>query len=305
MEPDQKPKFSFKNVFLNIGAFISLYALVGNLIGLLFTVINKAYPKVGEYHYGYWSSSISWPVAALIVFFPIFITLMWLLEREYRVAPERQNSFTHRGFAYITLLLSGLTLAISFITTLYYFLDGQELTTSFLLKILVLVIITSSLFIYFVYDLMGKLTPHLRIFWRIFATAILAGSIVWGFAILGSPRTQQLLKYDQQKLNDLQNLNSQVVNYYANRGVLPKAIEDVADGNYYTDWVDPQSKKPYQYEKTTASTYNLCAEFNKASEEKEQNRYSYIYFDGINSWEHPKGEYCFKQTINPDLYRFR
>src|SRR6185369_1949581 len=68
MDPNQmKPKASAKDFFLNLGAFIALYTLVGNLVSLLFNVINTAYPKVVSGYNYFGSSSISWPVATLVV----------------------------------------------------------------------------------------------------------------------------------------------------------------------------------------------------------------------------------------------
>ncbi len=89
-----------KDVFINLGAIIALYTLVISLINLLFTVINTAYPQITNGYSYMGSSSISWPVATLIIFFPIFILLMWLQEKEYAVSPEKQNS----GFDHSTLL---------------------------------------------------------------------------------------------------------------------------------------------------------------------------------------------------------
>ncbi|MEK7539581.1 MAG: DUF5671 domain-containing protein [Patescibacteria group bacterium] len=299
MDPNQmKPKVSAKDFFLNLGAFIALFILVGNLIGLLFTIIDNAYPKITNGYNYFGSSSISWPVATLVVFFPIFILLMWFLEREYRVEPERQNNVTHRGLTYVTLFISGCVIAGDLITVVYYFIDGQELTAGFLLKVLVLFIVVSSIFIYFVSDLRGKLTKSSRIVWRFFASFILIASIVWGFAVLGSPRTQRLMKYDEQKVSDLQNFNGQVISYYSNKGILPKTMEEIASyNNYYASKIDSQTQKPYKYQKIDDTTYNLCADFNKASDDKNARTYPY----GI-SWTHPGGYYCFLETINPNTY---
>ena len=307
MDPNQmQQKTTAKNFFLNLGAFISLYTLVYSLIDLLFSVINKAYPQITNGYSYAGSTSISWPVSILVVFFPIFILLMWFLEREYRTEPEKQNSITHRGLTYITLFVAGLVIAGDLITVIYYFIDGQELTTGFLLKVLVLLVIASGIFIYFISDLMGKLTSNSRKVWRIISGAIIFGSIIWGFSVLGSPRTQRLIKYDEQKVSDLQNINSQITSYYSNQGVLPKNIEEMANGNYYVAQVDSQNQKPYEYVKTSDTTYNLCAEFNKASDDK-SNAYPPMmypsYYAGNISWTHPAGHYCFNETINPDMYR--
>jgi hypothetical protein len=126
-------KTTARDFFINLGAIVALYTLVGSLISLLFTVVDKAYPRIVN-GYDYMSStSISWPVATLVIFFPIFILLMWLLEKDYRVSPERQSVGIHKWLTYITLFISGLVIAGDLITVLYYFIDGQELTKGFLL----------------------------------------------------------------------------------------------------------------------------------------------------------------------------
>lgn len=293
MDPNQtKSKTSAKDFFLNLGAFIGLYTLVGSLISLLFTVINVAYPQIiSGYNYSSSSQSISWPVSTLIVFFPIFILLMWFLEREYRTEPEMQNNITHRGLTYITLFISGLVIAGDLITVVYYFIDGQELTTSFLLKVLVLLVIASSLFLYFISDLRGKLTKKSRTVWRFVSGFIILGSIIWGFAVLGSPRTQQLLKYDQQKVSDLQNINSQIQNYFYDKNILPAALAEMSNSNYSFSPInatDKQTNKPYEYIRVSKTEYQLCAEFNKALNSK----------DYPTSWEHDAGHFCFKKVIS-------
>jgi hypothetical protein len=294
-----KPKTNAKDFFLNLGAFGLLYTLVGNLIGLLFTVINTAYPKILNGYNYYGSSSISWPVATLIVLLPIFVLLMYFLEREYRVDPDMQNTLIHRGFTYITLFVSGCIIAGDLVTVVYYFIDGQELTTGFFLKVLVLLVISSGLFIYYISDLRKKLTRNSRIVWRIIAGVIVIGSIIWGFAVLGSPRTQRLIKYDEQKVNDLQSLSGQITSYHSNMGTLPNTLDEMANGNYYFPKVDPQSQKPYEYLKTSDTTYNLCAEFNKASDKKNTNVPIYVNY-GIASWIHPIGHYCFNESVRPN-----
>lgn len=311
MDPNQtgqSRKASAKDFFLNLGAFVALYVLVGNLLSLLFTVINTAYPKITNGYNYYGSSSISWPVASLVVLLPVFVVLMWVLEKQYRTQPEMQDSLIHRGLTYITLFISGCVVIGDFVTVVYYFIDGQELTTGFLLKVLVLLVIFSGLFIYYISDLRKKLTRNSRIIWRVIAGVIVIGSIIWGFAVLGSPRTQRLIKYDQQKVNDLQNINNRVTNFYADKGYLPKNMEEAMSyENYYVTQVDSQTQKPYEYEKINETTYNLCADFNKASNNETRNgkmmsapiRDPY----STRSWVHPAGRYCFEQTINPNLYR--
>jgi hypothetical protein len=288
-----------KDFIINLGAIVALYTSLISLVDLLFTIINKIYPQI---NYGYFSSeSISWPVATLIIFFPIFILLMWLLERDYMVNPAKQSSGIHRWLTYITLFLSGLAIAIDLIMVLYYFINGEELTAGFLLKVLVLLVVASLVFLYYISDVMGKLTSSSRMKWRAVAGILVLASIVWGFSVLGSPRTQRLLKYDTQKVNDLSMINEQVQSFYSTKGYLPKSLEEMTGINYFTAPNDMQTNTPYEYKKTGETTYSLCAEFNKANKEASKPNI-YLRPVGYPSWDHEAGHFCFDQTINPNLY---
>ncbi len=301
MEPNQKLKTSAKDFFLNLGAFVALYVVVVYVLQLLFTVIDAAYPLITSgYNYS-GSQSISWPVATLIIFFPIFIFLQWFLAREFTREPERKNVSVRKWLTYITLFLSGLTLAIDLVTVLYSFIDGQELTTGFLLKVLMVFIVALSVFLYYIADVRGKLTNTSRMVWRVVALVIVLGSIVWGFAVLGSPRTQQLLKYDEQKVSDLQNINSDIQSYYQQKNVLPLEIIDLVQNSSYmtVPAVDAQTNQPYEYIKMSDTSYELCAVFNKASDINNTMVAQYSYGQ---TWNHPAGRYCFLETLTPPQY---
>ncbi len=285
-----------KDFFINLGAIAALYTLVVSLVNLLFTVINSAYPQVTSGYSYLGSSTISWPVATLIIFFPIYIVLMWLLERDYKVNPDKQFSGIHKWLTYITLFLAGITLAVDLITVLYYFIDGQELTTGFILKVLVLLVIAGLIFYYYLSDAMGKLTSQMRMIFRVVAFIIILASIVWGFSVLGSPATQRLLKYDEQKVNDLMNLKNNIDSYYPSHSSLPDTLEE--DG--YIMGLDPQTNKPYEYVKTGKLTYNICAVFNKESPAVTQPNI-YARPIGFPDWTHPAGHHCFEETINPNI----
>lgn len=298
MEPTIKPKVSVKDFFLNLGAIVALYTVVVSLINLLFTVINTAYPQIVNDYYQS-SGTISWSVATLIIFFPIFILLMWLLEAQYKVEPERKSAGIHKWLTYITLFISGLAIAGDLITVLYYFIDGQELTTGFLLKVAVLLVVVGGIFIYYITDLRDKLTSNSRMIWRVVSAIVIIGSIVWGFSVLGSPRTQRLIKYDEQKVNDLMNITYAVQTHYSTNGVLPKDFVELAKLNYSLMTIDSQTQKVYEYSVTDKTHYELCADFNKATSDN-NNRNNITLPTGSVSWSHPAGRYCFPQTVVPN-----
>lgn len=293
-------KTSAKDFFINLGAIIALGFFVVNLINLLFTIINKAFPlTTGFSDYG--SYSISFPVASLIIFFPVYILLMWLLEKNYFIEPEKRNIGIRKWLTYITLFISGFVLAGDLVTVLYFFIDGQDITIGFILKVLSVLIIALAIFFYYIYDVLGKTNNVFRKVWMIGSTLVIIACIIWGFSVLGSPRTQQLLKYDQQKVIDLQNIQNSIENFYSKKGTLPKDFTELSTLNYYINQIDSQTQKPYEYIKTGVTTYNLCAEFNKASNEK-GSTLNPIYEYGIISLVHPAGHYCFSETINSNIY---
>jgi hypothetical protein len=304
METQTKTSGGAKDFFINLGAIVALYTLIISLVNLLFTIINYAYPKITNGYDYLGSQSISWPVATLIIFFPIFILLMWLLEKQYKVEPEKKNSGIHKWLTYITLFISGLAIAIDLITVLYYFLDGQELTTGFLLKVLVLFVIATCVFVYYISDIRDRLTSKSRIVWRAVVGVIILGSIIWGFAVLGSPATQRLNKYDEQKVSDISSIDSAVQNFYSVKGILPKDFTELSTQNYYiSTTIDSQTQKPYEYKKTGDLTYSLCAVFNKDTKNKNPKAATPMYNNfGSFSWVHSSGYYCFNQTINPNMY---
>jgi hypothetical protein len=294
-------KTSAKDFFLNLGAVISLYTVIGSLISLLFTVIQSKFPQSSTYGYDYaytsmymGAQSISWPVAMLIIVFPIFLTLMYLLGKEYSTpGQEKKHTSIHKWLTYITLFIAGITIAGDLISVIYYFIDGQEMTTGFVLKVTVVLVIAIGVFWYFISEIRNKLSQKERMVWRILACIIVIGSIAIGFFVLGSPRTQRLYKYDTEKINELSSLTYSIENYYSIHAKLPSDLSLLAVSGY-PRIVDMQTSKPYGYEILSATTYNLCADFNKNTPEYITNS---TY--GNYPWVHPAGTYCFTQVIKP------
>jgi len=295
---ETQSKINAKDVFINLGAIVALYTVAGSLINLLFRVINSAYPQITN-GYSLGGTSISLLVSTLIIFFPIFILLMWLIEKDFVLNPEKQTNGIHKWFSYITLFIAGLVIAADLITVLYFFIDGQELTTAFLLKVSVLLVIGVGIFEYYLSDILSKLTAKKRNIYRIVALIVVLGSIISGFAVLGSPRTQRLHKYDEEKMQNLINIKNEVTNYYIEKGVIPETLDVLKTGSYNIQDIDQQTNAPYEYKKTGELAYSICAVFNNASiYSAESAKYNY----GSVNWVHEQGRDCFDETINPNLY---
>lgn len=139
-------------------------------------------------------------------------------------------------------------------------------------------------------------------FERSFATiatlAVLAG-IVAGFWVLGSPGRQRLIASDQRRASDLQETARTLYWQAQDKGEdyrLPDTLSTRELGE------DPITQQPYEYNRLSDSTYELCAVFetdsstyplrNRSSEEAE-------------TWAHPEGQHCFEFDISeqpPSFY---
>ena len=301
---NDKQKTTAKDFFLHLGAMIALYAGTIALLNLLFRVINVAYPQVERF---YFSPPISLPVATLIVVFPLFLFLANILQKSYVAEPLRKEMALRKWLIYITLFIAGIVVTGDLVTLIYYFLDGRELTIGFLLKILVVLVVAGSIFGYYTDDLRGKLTGSRRNMWRIIATVLVLGSIISGFAVIGSPKSQRLARYDEQKVADLQNIQSQILSYWQAKQVLPANLEDLRDPfSYYSIPTDPQTNEAYEYRVTGNRSFEICTDFNLESSQVAEkarisNAYYYVGMENEN-WQHAEGRQCFSRTVDPDRY---
>lgn len=302
MEP-QKTKTSASDFFLHLGFIMSLYAGVGFLLTVLFSVINYVYPAVSDYLYGS-LPSISFPVAALIVLTPVFLTLGSIISKRESTNPSLHDSLIKRVFVYLTMFITGSVVIGDLITVLYYFLDGRDITVAFLYKVLALFVVLGAVFGYFYMNLKGTLSTKSRNAWKIGTVLFVIGTIVLGFAIIGSPRSQRLLRYDNQKVSDLVSIQSQVIQYWqSSKGKIPQSLEDLKDSlAYYPLPIDSQTSKPYEYRATGANSFELCAVFNLNATANQSSTLPVVGTKRNDNWSYTAGRFCFQRTIDPLLY---
>jgi hypothetical protein len=189
------------------------------------------------------------------------------------------------------------------------FLDGQELTTGFLLKVLALLIIAGAIFIYYLRDIKAQISPGERKGWRIFAGALVLLSIVFGFAVIGSPADQRARRYDSERVSDLQNIQWQIVNFWQQKEAIPESLVELEDPiSGFSVPRDPKTGELYEYTKTGNLSFELCAVFDREVQTSNvilaQNSRAFpdSIGKGNESWQHEAGRTCFDRTIDPELY---
>lgn len=294
-----------KDFFLQIGVMLTLYVSAVSLITLLFQVINVLHPDQLYGGYGdLYSSGIRWAIASLIIIFPLFILLSWLISRDYATMPEKRGLSLRRWLIVLTLFFAGAAIATDLIILINSFLSG-EITTRFVLKIFVVLLVSGMIFGYYLWDLRrsAEATANNRSkTFAIVAMVIVLASVIGGFLIMGSPATQRKVVFDEQKITDMMGIQWQIISYWQRKQTLPTELGLLNDSlNNFRVPTDPQTNQPYGYRKTGNNSFELCADFNLDSATSNKT-IPIAPFGDQNNWNHPAGRSCFNRTIDPQLY---
>lgn len=310
-QPSGKAKTTARDFFLYLAAVITLYASVVSLINLLFTVINTAFPDELSYYVDPYSYGLRMSVATLIIIFPLYLILMRIVNRDVEQFPERRDIGVRRWLTFLTLFLTGAAIVVDLIVLINTFLGG-EITTRFVLKVLVVLGVTGMVFGYYLYELRASSSSlGVRRAFRYTTIIIVLASIIGAFAYIGSPMTQRAKRFDQERTSDLQNIQRQIINNWQRKGQLPATLLDMEDSiSGYKIPTDPESGKNYEYNLTGDKSFQLCAVFKLSTEEinrgsaKTRSGYiSDVYYPGDTSnWDHERGRQCFDRTIDTQLY---
>lgn len=300
-----QPKTTAKDFFLNLGIIIGLYVSSISFLVLIFEIINKTFPLSGEYLYGY-EYSIRSSLSALIIFFPAFIYLTWIGNKDLKINPEKKDIWVRRWMIFLTLFIAGLTIAIDLSTLIYRFLGAEDLTTRFFLKVFFVLAVATTIFRSSLYDLKRVTFDYDKkmIITSSVVSIVILASIVYGIIVIGLPSTQRAKNLDQTRINDLMNIQSQIVyTEWQNKGDIPVSLDGLKDPiNNYTVPVDPETKQNYEYKKISTNSFELCATF-KTSLVDTSNLPEKMVLDNTNeNWKHGVGRVCFERTIDPKLY---
>lgn len=304
-----KPKSTPKDFFLWAGAMISLWAGVVAFIALIFDYINYAFPDPLQY---YWYSdpyrgSISYEMASLIVLTPVFLILMRAIRRDAQRDPSRNDIWVRRWALYLTLFAAGATVVVDLIVLLTTFLSGEELTMRFLLKVAVVLLVAAAGFMHFLADLRGywRENPTYARYINYATGLLVALTVIAGFFIVGTPGQAREYRMDEQRVSDLQSIQSQVISYWQAKESLPASLEELDSAvSYFSVPVDPQTGAQYVYKRQSPLDFTLCATFATESPVRmPQPSYAEPYGKGMaEDWSHGAGEQCFDRSIDPDFY---
>lgn len=326
-----KPKLNIGFFFLCLGLLITLITSVVSFLNLVFNTLDKRFPDVlnATYQYGYSTyeyESIRMALATLIIFFPVFLVISYFWRKFLKGAMGHFDEIIKKWVVYIILFLSAIVTMVDLVALIRYFISG-EITTRFILKVLITLVVAVLVGGYYILLLREK--PYLDKLSKIFAgigLLLVILAVVYSFSIMGSPFKQRMLRLDDRRIGDLQGIQYQVINYWQQKEKLPEKLSDLSNPlSGYSLPVDPEFEKGSIYEYSVKDKqkliFELCATFALPIPkgwreysggvvapmyygEKDIANTSYPYGGGgVNeSWDHQAGRTCFERTIDKDIY---
>ena len=295
-----------KDVFLHLLTIVTLYISAGSLITVLFQYINYFLPDDPLNSFVN-REGLRWAVASLFVVFPVYALVSRYIERDCVVNPAKRDGRLRKWLLYFTLFIAAITLIGDLVFLIYTFLGGGDLTLRFILKALSIGTVTSGIFGYYLWELRrDNEAMSARAVQALRGGVLLVALIFVGaFFIVGSPFKERMVRLDSQRINDLNNIQWQVINYWQTKETLPSALTDLKDSlSGFEAPLDPETKTAYEYRATGALSFELCATFGLPSQSQEAGYAVTGPYNGeFDSWNHAAGRICFERNMDPDRYQ--
>jgi Domain of unknown function (DUF5671) len=286
---------SARDAFLYLLSFFTLATWTTAVGSMFFQFINHWFPDAVSRGATYdLRSTVTWQMASVAVAFPIYLWVMRTILREVANHPERLESGVRKWLTYIALLGTAGAMICDLIWFLDYFLAG-ELTVRFVLKALTVMVISGSVFAYYIGSLRwnraanpGRARSRSVVFAASATLAVIAACSI-GLGVAGTPSIQRRIEADRKRVEDLRNLAFAIKQWHDAHATIPPTLADLRNQPRPAfRMADPETNAAYEYRPKTGTSYELCASF-----------YSDDARDGLrttyppNFWDHGKGQSCF------------
>ena len=123
----------------------------------------------------------------------------------------------------------------------------------------------------------------------VLVTVLMISSILYG-VFLAEPWQSRAINSDMERVDDLNDIDFKIKEYWNVKGTLPSTLEDLDNGSYFLSEdqkVDSEGLR-YSYTMVCGNTYELCSEFYLSSDEGIMDDWR------DEQWEHPSGYHCFQ-----------
>ncbi|MDO8433762.1 MAG: DUF5671 domain-containing protein [Candidatus Binatus sp.] len=292
---------SLWDVFIHVLAVIALYVSIVGALTVLFQYVNLSLTDTADVEVDV-RDRIRWGVASLLIFFPAYVWAWRLIEMDLSENPEKKKLWVRTCPIYLTLFLAGLLALSDLACLVYYFMSG-DLTSRFLLKVIAVLLVSGAVLWFYLSALRrvpGPLPSATRAF--AYATFLLVGLLVIaGFATAGSPSRAHLARLDVTRIENLQDIQREIVEYWQNKMALPTSLDQLSDSiSGFSPPRDPATSASYGYHAVSPTSFELCADFALRDFDTEHTLPSWTRMRlGKIYWNHEAGHFCFSRTIDP------
>jgi len=130
----------------------------------------------------------------------------------------------------------------------------------------------------------------------VLSVGAMVAAIVIGLIVIGSPREFRMRRLDERRAEDLAVISSAIRTYRLTHENLPQKLDELQGSQQATIYrlKDPVGR-PYEYTIKDAFLYELCAEFDTATDTTTGAR---LLFE-----KHGHGRQCFSQEARPPATR--
>lgn len=151
--PVPRVHLSARDTFMYLVMFGMLYLSTYNLGSLLYQFVNLAIPDPAFEQYGQIAGArIRFSTSALLVAFPVFLFVASRIGKQIQQEPVHRMSAVRKWLTYLTLAIASCIIVGDLIALLYSLLSG-ELTIRFILKTLIVGLISGAVFIFYLSEM--------------------------------------------------------------------------------------------------------------------------------------------------------
>ena len=300
-----------KHFALQLGSLITLYLSLSFLIAIIFGIIEIIFPDAAAGYYAVDSSEsmIRTGVAMVIVFFPTYLILTRLVNRQRRTGTKGTYLNLTKWLIYLSLLIGGCVVLGDLATVIMTYLNG-EVTARFIYKALTVLLLVGATFYYYLLDVRGFWLKNEQksVYFAFGVVIIVLIAVVQGFIHVKAPSAVREQRLDSTQVSDLQQIQWRIQDYFMTNQKLPENLTVLGVPALPKA---PENRAEYRYS-TTSEGFELCATFAQPSSVADAQIYAVpteklVSIKNPDNWQHGIGETCFKRVLDtvsitkPDL----
>jgi hypothetical protein len=274
------------HLFLYLILFVSLGFLLFGMIQASSEIINRqiaAGPSQDLSRNDFFDQTeLSWALAFLVIAIPVFHFLDWLIHRKIAKKEILLRSWVRKVLLYLTLVILVIVLIGASVSLVFGYFDARLVGRSLGRQLAFWLIILFFSSYHFWKTRRTKRETNLAYVW--WGASLTLGLIIlfWGVKVSDSPQVIREKRADQELVNQVRQEQREINGFYQKNGRLPFLSDN-----------EVALAPEVEYKRLGNDNYELCASFNRPTDEDYfQRRYHYSPEEN-EKWKHSAGRHCF------------